>query len=519
MPAMSRLSPLTLLSSLLLAALLPSPALSTCAINAWGVTQGAVTSVANSTATAAPNTYAWEWYINQATGTTASNNSVPGGVPSLTYGGIAFPFYNVSSATQWAQCNSSNQWLSWTSETTLNFFNVIVNGQYYTSAGAWATLPPQVQSSNLYTLLTAYNSSTNGLQAGNTTYTATNKASLSLATYLGLSSIGNIGDSASSNSAPSGTSILTSDASNGGAVFATPLVGRSTGCTATGGCVTWSIKLPAGLWNCDSGSMNYAILNDASFYYHCAQPGYFLMQNTVSVRPSPSSSSTGVARPSPTSAPSPGARGDPQFAGLRGQDYQVHGIDGGVYNVISDRYMQLNSQFVFLTGPRPCPIMPSTGHPSIACFAHSGSYLGNLALLTGSGEKVLIQSGSAADGLTSVTYNGEMLRVGDRRPLDFGHGKVGSVLVLSTHEVTLTAGLFELEVENSDAFLNLRSVVVKTSHWKELKEEKAHGLLGQTWQLRKGKSAIEGKVDDYLLESEDLFGTDFVFNRFGVDSQ
>ena len=51
--------------------------------------------------------------------------------------------------------------------------------------------------------------------------------------------------------------------------------------------------------------------------------------------------------------------GDPQFAGLRGQDYQVHGIDGGVYNVISSSLMQLNSKFVFLTGPRPCPLMPS----------------------------------------------------------------------------------------------------------------------------------------------------------------
>ena len=59
-------------------------------------------------------------------------------------------------------------------------------------------------------------------------------------------------------------------------------------------------------------------------------------------------------------------------------------------------------------------------------------------------------------------------------------------------------------------------MLVRGSNWKELTDEKAHGLLGQTWNLRKGKSAIEGKVDDYLLMSDDLYGTDFMYNRFGV---
>jgi len=265
-----------------------------------------------------------------------------------------------------------------------------------------------------------------------------------------------------------------------------------------GGCTTWSIKLPSFVWNCSQTSKNWAFLNDASFFYGCAQPGYWLVDNSC---------------PAP---PTPGGKGDPQFAGLRGQDYQVHGIDGGVYNVISDKYMQLNSKFVFLTGPRPCPTMPSSGKKSVACFAHAGSYLGNLALRTANDDRLLIESGAADSGLAFVTFNGVVMSVGDSKEISV-NGRNGSITLLSTHEVVLNVGLFEMEVENSDGFLNLRSVVVRTANWKELKDEKAHGLLGQTWNLRKGKSAIEGKVDDYLIESEDPFGTDFMYNRFGEE--
>ena len=263
-------------------------------------------------------------------------------------------------------------------------------------------------------------------------------------------------------------------------------------------CFPTIFQVPFPFWDCNSGSTNYIVIYDTLTGAGCTnQPNQFAVTRSCTGR----------------------GTGDPQFAGLRGQDYQVHGIDGGIYNVISDRYMQLNSKFVFLTGPRPCPVMPSTGKKSVACFAHAGSYLGNLALRTNADERVVIESGSASLGLKSVTLNGEALQVGDNVTLSFSNGATGSLSYLSSHEVLLRAGLFSIEVENSDSFLNLRSVVVSPQDWKELRAEKAHGLLGQTWNLRKDKSAIEGKVDDYLLESEDMFGTDFMFNRFGVSEQ
>ena len=41
-------------------------------------------------------------------------------------------------------------------------------------------------------------------------------------------------------------------------------------------------------------------------------------------------------------------KGDPQFVGLRGQNYQVHGVSGDIYNIVSDADLQYNSRFVFL---------------------------------------------------------------------------------------------------------------------------------------------------------------------------
>ena len=283
-------------------------------------------------------------------------------------------------------------------------------------------------------------------------------------------------------------------------------------------------RIPFPYWSCNPSSLldgpsatntvkNFVSVNVAWVLDGtsvCTQPNG---QDFVYTRNCSATTGNNTLPPPPTGSQ---IHGDPQFAGLRGQDYQVHGVDGGIYNIISDRYMQLNSKFVFLTGPRPCPLIPSTGKKSVACFHHSGSYLGNLALLTDAGARVLIESGPAERGLSAVEVNGERLIMGDNVTLSFANGQSGWVQYLSTHEVVMKAGLFDIELENSDSFLNLRTVSVPGANWQALVDEKAHGLLGQTWYLRKGRSAIEGKVDDYLLESEELYGSDFMYNRFGV---
>ena len=207
--------------------------------------------------------------------------------------------------------------------------------------------------------------------------------------------------------------------------------------------------------------------------------------------------------------------GDPQFVGLRGQSFQIHGVDGAVYNLISDKSMQLNSRFAFLTGPRPCPVIPSTGKASTACWTHPGSYVSALALMTVGGSKLSIVSGDAATGFASITVDGEVVAVGSTVQLDMGKsGLTGSITVDNTHEVTLHAGHFDLVVENNDGFVNLRQVSVLPSSWTQLA---SHGLLGQTWANKRysGKVRyIEGDVDDYLIEDDNMFGDAFLYNRF-----
>ena len=67
--------------------------------------------------------------------------------------------------------------------------------------------------------------------------------------------------------------------------------------------------------------------------------------------------------------------GDPQFVGLSGQSYQVHGVSGEIYNIVSDVDLQYNSKFVFLN-QGACPVVD--GKKQKGCWSHPGSYLGEL---------------------------------------------------------------------------------------------------------------------------------------------
>ena len=84
----------------------------------------------------------------------------------------------------------------------------------------------------------------------------------------------------------------------------------------------------------------------------------------------------------------------------------------------------------------------------------------------------------------------------------------------NSHELTIKAGHFNLIIENNDGFVNLRQVSVPSSSWSKLA---SHGLLGQTYQNKRysGKiKEIEGDVDDYLVDDDDMFGDVFLYNRF-----
>ena len=205
--------------------------------------------------------------------------------------------------------------------------------------------------------------------------------------------------------------------------------------------------------------------------------------------------------------PPPAVVGDPQFVGLRGQEYQIHGVDGGVYNLITESASQVNSRFVFLTEGE-CPVL--AGKRQSGCWSHPGSYMGDMsfqAVVDGKLHAALVTAGSADTGFAQVQMDGKQLSVGDK--VAFGSF---SIEYTSSHEVAVTLDNYSVRLANSDMFLNLALTATKP-----LSQLQSHGLIGQTHSTKTYKSLIkyiEGQVDDYLVAEDDVFGTGFPFNKF-----
>ena len=213
-----------------------------------------------------------------------------------------------------------------------------------------------------------------------------------------------------------------------------------------------------------------------------------------------------------------GVLGDPQFIGLRGQSYQVHGIDGAVYNLISDVQVMVNARFTFLDHGR-CMHAANDSQPLFTCWSHPGSYLGELAVRTAGGDSVVIVAGAAETGFGSVHINGEALLTGDSMPLRAAAAGLQPLTVTRPTIRTVTiahAGLYTLTVENSDGFVNILALHVDHFHTL-VTDVQPHGLLGQTWRSdQKGQEvkAVEGHIDDYVVSEASLLGCNFVYNKF-----
>ncbi|MCJ1296781.1 hypothetical protein MMC34_008348 [Xylographa carneopallida] len=220
--------------------------------------------------------------------------------------------------------------------------------------------------------------------------------------------------------------------------------------------------------------------------------------------------------------------GDPQFVGLRGQSYQVHGIDGAVYNLISDAAVQLNARFTYLSGGH-CPRDVTTNTPLFTCWTHPGSYLSELALRTSGGDYVRLVAGKAQQGFavvelgsTNSSSSRRVLSVGDTATLsvldEAGAATTATVSYDGLRSVRIShAGLYTLVVENSDGFLNILSLAVSSMHALATRVH-SHGLIGQTWRAAaevKGSEVreVEGYVDDYTEAGGDMLGCDFVYNK------
>jgi len=199
--------------------------------------------------------------------------------------------------------------------------------------------------------------------------------------------------------------------------------------------------------------------------------------------------------------------GDPQFVGLRGQSYQVHGIDGAVYNIISESNTQVNAKFVFLSEGE-CPVIGGVAEKN--CWSHPGSYLGEMSFqqkVDGELHQALLVAGDAKSGFASIQLDGKTLSVGDT----FTYGTF-SVSYKTKYTVSITTENYSFELSNSDMFINQA-----VSSRVPLSKLRSHGLLGQTHSTKVYATAaryIEGEVDDYVIADNNIFGTDFAYNQF-----
>jgi len=120
---------------------------------------------------------------------------------------------------------------------------------------------------------------------------------------------------------------------------------------------------------------------------------------------------------------------------------------------------------------------------------------------------MIAQAGPAATGFAAVSVNHESVRSGQTVEIGaFSLNRTGS------HTLTVSTPLFNFNLDSSDMFINQRLRVNVP-----LSNLKTHGLIGQTSRRVTNPGSIkhlEGEVDDYVILSEDLLGSDFLFNQF-----
>ena len=239
--------------------------------------------------------------------------------------------------------------------------------------------------------------------------------------------------------------------------------------------------------------------------------GQLVTNPAFTIITNPTVLSTGLSIPSSTG--SAVIVGDPQLVGFLGQRFQVHCIDGTIYNLITGPDLQINARFGFLSDSGSCPIVPSTGLRALTCWTHPGSYLTEIGIQVVASEtgihQVYLRAGEATQGFASIRYDAEdalhMRSVPGSQALN--------LKVLSTHEVQITVSRFVIEIESIDRFVNLRSIKVQMP----LSRIRTHGLMGQTWRRKvyPGRNKyLEGEIEDYVIGEDDLFGVDFPYNQF-----
>ena len=197
---------------------------------------------------------------------------------------------------------------------------------------------------------------------------------------------------------------------------------------------------------------------------------------------SSSSSSYSSAASSPVASSSTSTNAavyaDPFFSGFWGQTFYVHGRPGSVYSILSDRAVQLNALFVFLDSVN-CPELAADETARVHCSSHAGTYMGEMAIRTSSGDRLHIVAGGVELGFSSVTH----------------------------------IGVYELLIENSDRYVDLVHVAV--TNWTTLLTElQPSGLMGRTWNSNASMELSEADEERYRERDSELMGCHVDTDKF-----
>lgn len=198
--------------------------------------------------------------------------------------------------------------------------------------------------------------------------------------------------------------------------------------------------------------------------------------------------------------------------------YEVHGIPNQYFNIITSPLVQYNAQFVYIKEASSISMMCDSKrtHP----FTHAGTYLGSIGIKTGS-DRIFLEAGNCLEGMKNVTVNDIPLAIGHRVILAKVAGRPDIVQTIKREDkftVKLQLAEISLTLVNSDSFFNQH--VQLTSYGQYSSQTTMHGLLGSTITNTTYVSArgvnhyYEGTVSDYLIQDENVFGDNFMYNKF-----
>jgi len=225
----------------------------------------------------------------------------------------------------------------------------------------------------------------------------------------------------------------------------------------------------------------------------------------------------------------PSVLDDPHFIGFQRQEYEIHGISGHIYNIISFYNLQLNAKFL---------------HYDTEFLSEYSTWFSEVGLqyeklvyiyVTANG-RMLCNNKTIPVNETLTIGPVTLQRIGDhilyiKSPeftFEFHVDTVG-------HEQWCSQGCPHIDIkasmQNGVSHTWLSASVLGLKEHSHVEDEattssginilgKVHGLLGQSihgvvYEKNDINLAyIEDEVEDYCIKSGDIFGTDFKFNQF-----